>query len=307
MHGRSGEDKNAGLVHILTRFPFAIFLQITKLSNVGDMSWRKTAQKWNDRSPDFKALKNLVIGARFLDIMSAINDYTMAVLENVKYITPLRASAERYYRRQGLAVDELDPRGTNFALFLDNMPTRERNDFSAWSEKFFGISIVVEESGGHLSLFIAPKDSREKKVNIADTGFGFSQMFPILAQLWAAQRTKEARRKTNIPIPIIFAIEQPELHLHPRLQANLADVFVSSIVAAREANIDLRIIVETHSEYLVNRLGFLIAKQSFSSADASVLIFERDSFLESTSIRHATYSESGYLENWPYGFFEPAN
>lgn len=304
-HGRTGDDKRANSAYRLTRFPFDL-LRLAQHPAMGDTVWHKHAKSWTEESPDFITLKNLILGARFLDIMGIINDYTLGVLENFKYITPLRASAERYYRKQGLAVDELDPKGTNFALFLDNMNKRDRLEFSSWCEDFFGVSIAVEKDGGHLSLFITPKGDADSKINIADTGFGFSQMFPILAQLWTAQKTKDFRKRNKIRIPLIFAIEQPELHLHPKLQANLADVFVSSIMAANDAQIDLRIIVETHSEYLINRIGNIISAGKLPNDDASVLIFERKSYAEETKIRRASYSKEGFLENWPYGFFEPS-
>lgn len=303
MHGRTGDERRRALAFRLSRTPFSRLLQAARTPSAADTKWTRAVERWTLETPDFKLLRDLVIGVRFIDIVNYVNEYTTAVLENVKYVTPLRANAERYYRKQGLAVHELDPKGTNFALFLDNMSATERRNFSEWSVKFFGVSIGISEGGGHLSLYLKPSDSAAKEVNIADTGFGFSQMFPILAQLWTAQRSRAVRARQAIPV--FFAIEQPELHLHPRLQAGLADVFASSVHAARSVGIDLRLIVETHSEYLVNRLGYLIAKNRFEANDASVLIFERDSFSEPTSIRRATYTQEGFLENWPFGFFEP--
>lgn len=304
MHGRTGEQKRDNLIDRLIRYPRAL-LQISKLGSTGDASWKKYVKDWSVRSPEFKSLKGLVLGYRFLDYMSLISEYTIGVLEHSKYITPLRASAERYYRKQGLAVDELDAKGSNFSQFLSNMSPHEQFKFSEWSQKFFGVSISVEEQGGHLSVFITSKEDPSTKVNITDTGFGFSQMFPILAQLWVAQQG--AQEEDVVNIPILFSIEQPELHLHPRLQANLADVLVNSIRASNEAGIDLRLMIETHSEYLVNRLGYLISKNEFPNTQASVLIFDRKSYLEPTRIIRATYSERGFLENWPHGFFEPVS
>lgn len=302
IHGRTGEQKRDILFDRLIRFPRAL-PQVLKIYATGDSFWKKHTKDWTIKSPEFNELKRLVLGFRFLDYMNLISEYTIGLLDRSKYITPLRASAERYYRKQGLAVDELDARGSNFSQFLNNMSIFEQIKFSEWSQKFFGVSIKVEEQGGHLSVFITSKENPSAKVNITDTGFGFSQMFPILAQLWIAQDS--AQQKKSVDIPILFSIEQPELHLHPRLQANLADVLVSSIKAANEANIDLRLIIETHSEYLVNRLGYLISKKEISNTSASVLIFDRESYLEPTKIIRANYNSRGYLENWPHGFFEP--
>lgn len=302
VHGRTGEQKRDLLFDRLIRFPRAL-LQVLKIFDIGDNFWKKHTKAWTIKNDEFNELKRLVLGCRFLDYMNLISEYTIGLLDRSKYITPLRASAERYYRKQGLAVDELDAKGSNFSQFLNNMSLLEQFKFSEWSQKFFGVSIAVEEQGGHLSVFITSKENPSAKVNITDTGFGFSQMFPILAQLWIAQDGAQQQKSSGIPI--LFSIEQPELHLHPRLQANLADVLVSSIRAANEAHIDLRLIIETHSEYLVNRLGYLISKKEISNNSASVLIFDRDTYLEPTKIIRANYNSRGFLENWPYGFFEP--
>ena len=55
--------------------------------------------------------------------------------------------------------------------------------------------------------------------------------------------------------PITFAIEQPELHLHPLFQARLADAFCNIVREARRSKSDLRLVIETHSETMVNRFG----------------------------------------------------
>lgn len=307
MDGRSREERHREVAFRLLRTSFGNLLHVAQSSDIGDAKWRRLAGGWSDNAPTFVELRNLVLGTRFPELTGHVFDYFESALENMKYITPLRASAERYYRKQGLAVNELDPRGTNFALFLDNMSYVERESFSKWTRDFFGVSIQISsEQGGHLSLLLRSSDVDSKDFNIADTGFGFSQMFPILAQLWAVQNTKATRKNSRVTAPVIFAIEQPELHLHPRLQAQLADVFVDAVIAARKMGIDLRVIVETHSEYLVNRLGALISEGKFLPEDASVLVFEKSSFSAPTEIRRSNFSQKGYLENWPHGFFEPA-
>ncbi|QVN10282.1 DUF3696 domain-containing protein [Burkholderia sp. LAS2] len=307
MDGRSRDERHYEVLYRLLKTPFNNLLRTVKSTDIGDAKWRRAAHSWTEASPAFVELQNLVIGFRFPELTAYIFDYFSFSLENMKYITPLRASAERYYRKQGLAVNELDPRGTNFALFLDNMSIEERHSFAEWTRKFFGVSIQISpEQGGHLSLMLRSIDETAKDFNIADTGFGFSQMFPILAQLWAVQNIRSNRKSGRISAPVIFAIEQPELHLHPRLQAQLANVFVDAVVAARTMGIDLRVIVETHSEYLVNRLGALISKKKIPADDASVLIFEKQSVSSPTEIRQSTFSDKGYLKNWPHGFFEPA-
>jgi predicted ATPase len=146
----------------------------------------------------------------------------------------------------------------------------------------------------------------KKAFNIADTGFGFSQILPIITELWwliSKRQTRLQRRMSNIVSPLFFAIEQPELHLHPRLQAQLADVFLVAIKTARKVNIDLRLIIETHSETIINRLGHHIANGDAKPQDINVVIFEKE--YATAQVKVAEYDEEGFITNWPFGFFEP--
>ncbi|MBK7918404.1 MAG: AAA family ATPase [Chloroflexi bacterium] len=105
--------------------------------------------------------------------------------------------------------------------------------------------------------------------------------------------------------PITSAIEQPELHLHPRLQAKVADAFVSTIQTAKDLNLDLRLIIETHSETIVNRFGHSIAQGDLSHKDISVVLFEKSDSMKQTKVRTSYYDNEGFLIDWPLGFFDP--
>ncbi len=100
--------------------------------------------------------------------------------------------------------------------------------------------------------------------NIADMGFGISQVLPIAAQLWSSSQSASRNSASSF-----IVIEQPELHLHPEYQARLGDVFAGYIKNQSDKNqnnqsrtqIDSRLIIETHSQHLVNRIGALIEKK----------------------------------------------
>jgi len=305
-HGKTASERLLELRRVLIVSPLSQLLSTMRRTSYGDTQWKKYVNGWDEKNKYFVRLRELIIGARLNFILSALSEYFSAFLYNTRYIKPLRASAERYYRKQGLAVDELDPEGDNFALFLHNMSNAEKNSFKDWSEKYFGIWIDVKESAGHLSLVLNSKSDPTQNFNMADAGFGYSQMFPILAQLWAIRRPSRVRSTVRrLIVPFVFSIEQPELHLHPRLQARLADIFVSSIAGAKEIGIDLRLIIETHSEYFVNRLGYLISNGDLSNEDVAITVFEKANSSEATTIRESYFSEKGFLQNWPFGFFEP--
>ena len=98
------------------------------------------------------------------------------------------------------------------------------------------------------------------------------------------------------------AIEQPELHLHPALQAKLIDVF--SQLALEKKDEKIKFILETHSETMINRLGYLIYKKKLSPEMVNVVIFDKND-TGNTTVSQTKFNDQGQLEKWPIGFFDP--
>ena len=74
------------------------------------------------------------------------------------------------------------------------------------------------------------------------------------------------------------------------------------IRTAKDNGIEIKILIETHSETIINYLGKLIAKQRISHNDVNVLIFDKE-LKRPTKISQASYDNDGVLNNWPFGFF----
>lgn len=224
----------------------------------------------------------------------------LGALAQCRYATPLRDTAKRYYLRQGLTVDEIHARGENLAMVLTSFQEQKMAAFHAWTLKHFGFRVFCETSAGHASIFLQEGDG--PKHNLADTGFGFSQVLPIITQLWMlTETTKDAQHG----YPIVYAIEQPELHLHPRLHALLADAFVVTNQTAKAKGQEIILLIETHSETIANRLGQRIRHGSCDKDDMGVYLFEKERGSKTATVRHIEYNQKGYLVGWPAGFFEP--
>jgi hypothetical protein len=101
------------------------------------------------------------------------------------------------------------------------------------------------------------KDILETSVNIADVGFGVSQVLPVLVALLIAE-----------PGQLVY-LEQPELHLHPRAQANLAQPLIDA------ANRGVKVVVETHSDLLLTRIKTLVAEETIDPAKLILHWFSR--------------------------------
>lgn len=303
VHHKTSRESIASLVRSFGLGSSKTMLASMKNTGRGGATWKKKVERWNEDNSDYKYLRDLIIANSLLTIFSSCDDYISTFARNISYIGPVRATAERYYRSQDLAVGDVDSQGKNLAMFVRNLTNEEQADFADWTEKNFGFSVHVRPSGEHVSLKIIESDLKNE-TNLADTGFGFSQVLPILTQLWWLGK-RSARSGYRLYNPIVFAIEQPELHLHPKLQASLADSFISAIKSARELGIDLRLIIETHSETLINRFGHQIANKNFDNDDVNVVLFDRKKSGDPVNIRVASYDDDGFLNNWPLGFFEP--
>ncbi|MDZ8185780.1 MAG: DUF3696 domain-containing protein [Nostoc sp. ChiSLP02] len=142
-------------------------------------------------------------------------------------------------------------------------------------------------SGGDRISDLVLIDKRTKTpVSHRDVGIGISQVIPILVSCYGLSDA-------------LVAIEQPEIHLHPRLQAELGSVFAESI----KPPYNNRFILETHSEHLMLRLQKLIREGNLSPEDVSVIYVDCDS--EGSQCLELRLDEEGdFIDEWPDGFFE---
>lgn len=264
---------------------------------VGEVAAKKMSA-WTPENQDFQKIRDQVIFCNMDKIVDQISDYVQAYFLSSRYITPLRAAADRYYRIQNTSIEELDPNGSNLAMFLHAKRKNEIEEINTWLKSEIGFSIEMVSSHGHASIFII--DQSGEKSNIADTGFGFSQVLPILVQIWQLSKSK-SRRYYNAKVPTTIIIEQPELHLHPRMQSRVGDAFCKAIRLAKTNGIDLRIIIETHSKDIIQSIGRCIEDKIVGSDEVAIYIVEKDAEL---NISQSCFDSGGYLLHWPYGFFD---
>lgn len=126
---------------------------------------------------------------------------------------------------------------------------------------------------------------RSTEVLITDVGFGVSQVLPVLVQSYYASEHST----------VIF--EQPEIHLHPRVQADLADVFVD---AARRGKVQF--IVESHSEHFLRRLQRRMAEAEMITNE-EVALYTCDVEAGHSTIQELSVDQYGNITNWPKDFF----
>lgn len=239
-----------------------------------------------------------LIGGNINHLIDIINSSLGEFYRNVKYIAPLRATSERFYRFQDLQINEIDHTGSNLAMLLNSLRPTDKVKFEIWTKTNFDFVIKVEQTGAHFAILINTGDNSEN-YNISDMGFGYSQVLPIVTAIWL----ETERRAITPKRPITFIIEQPELHLHPAYQYNLAKVFAKVVSTAKQNEVDLTIIFETHSQTMIEALGECIEdKVGLSKDDVSILVFEKDN-QQQTIVKKTHFDDEGFLQDWPVGFF----
>ena len=128
------------------------------------------------------------------------------------------------------------------------------------------------------------KSPESAPVTLVDMGYGLGQFLPVLVLCYYA------------PKGSTLILEQPGIHLHPKVQSQLADLLIEVI---KERN--LQILIESHSEHLLNRLQRRIAEEKISYNQTALYFCRNDEGV--SNIERLDIDEFGNITNWPENFF----
>lgn len=169
-----------------------------------------------------------------------------------------------------------DPEGSDVPMYLMRIEATEKKNWEALKTQLveFGRNsglfenIDVKNFGRSLGApFQLQVKVRGPKANITDVGYGVSQILPILVQILNPSISKNAQG--NSKQSIFSLLQQPEIHLHPRAQAEFTSLLVK---LANEG--DQSFIIETHSDYMLDRARIEIIRGSICPQDVSLIYFE---------------------------------
>ena len=226
-------------------------------------------------------------------------------IKRINYLGPFREIPSRHFRPQRTPDESLWARGIEAWNVLGRDPTLIEKT-NSYMEDFLklGYTIKLKES---VSLDMVLKLHNEEEENdidlhLLDVGLGVSQVIPVLVGVLHTGRSVA-------PDTIgIFAVEQPELHLHPAVQVALGDVFIDGI-----QNSGSTFLVETHSEHLLLRImrrmretfEDRIEEDRFPVTPSDIAVLFVEVHNSRTIIREMPINEHGDLvKAWPGGFFE---
>ncbi len=221
-------------------------------------------------------------------------DLFSSQIQSIIHLPALRGNPERNYKT--VPIGEFFP-GTfevYVASIINKWQIEAHNNLNELGDalEVLGLSWVVgsrplDETSVEILVGRLPhgKDGRATDlVNIADVGFGLSQILPVIVALLTAK-----------PNQLVY-IEQPEIHLHPRAQTAMAQILADA------ANRGVKVVAETHSSLLLLGVQSLVAEGKLSPDKVKLHWFKRRLEDGVTEVSSADLDKAGAFGDWPEDF-----
>lgn len=238
------------------------------------------------------------------EFVRIVVDSILTDAQCMSYIGPFREGPKRIYRDTENEFRDVGAKGENLSTILLRASEKDNgmiSQISSWLKRNYGYTLEISPSfSGYFNILLVDDNGIES--NIMDVGYGISQVLPIVTQLIRATYVENRTYVDNHDE--IIMIEQPELHLHPAAQANLAELIAFSIKAKENQCI----LIETHSEHLIRKLQVLVARKKILTPDMlAVYSVERDDTGKAVVNRMELDNTGRFITKWPSGFFDKSH
>ncbi|MFZ2955817.1 MAG: DUF3696 domain-containing protein [Candidatus Ozemobacteraceae bacterium] len=227
------------------------------------------------------------------------------MLRSIYYVGPLREHPKRLYLWSGEVPEHVGSRGDRAIEAILAAGKRRYNSESKGRKKSLA-EIVAEQlrlMGMIRDFQIQPLAEHRKEyevlvrtspklpeVKLTDVGFGVSQLLPVIVECF------------YVPPKSIVIFEQPEIHLHPKVQAELADLFIQAVKMRENGTPrDCQFIIESHSEHFLRRLQRRIAEGQMTAEQVALYFVHSEA--GEACIEPLDVDEYGNIRNWPENFF----
>jgi len=209
--------------------------------------------------------------------------------EKMNFVGSNRLSPERTYYQQAKLNYKIGVNGENYLDQIYDWQTNENPKLNELIRYLRELQILQEIRTVNLGSGRFEIRLKTNKGNIenalSDVGFGVSQFLPIIvADLQLSENST-------------LMIAQPEIHLHPSIQSTFGNYLAAQVNEAKK-----NYIIETHSEYLLNKIRLLIVKGDIAKEDVSVYFMEHDGV--EAKAHKIIFSEDGQILNAPENFFK---
>jgi len=214
------------------------------------------------------------------------------VFQGLSYVGPLRREPQRIERYVPVLGRHVGASGEQTLSLMHENPqlVREMNNILGIMNMPYKVKVEklgLQEAVGSVIFLSLTNQRTNLEVSPSDVGVGYSQVLPLIAQSVLSRNS-------------LVCIEQPELHLHPAMQARLGDMFIHQIINGR----NLQFLIETHSESLMLRILRRIRDKTISASDVQVLYIDQGASGVSVAHELPIHENGEFLREWPNGFFD---
>ncbi len=234
---------------------------------------------------------------RVVDFLKTRSDF-----EKIHYVSANRIGPRDFYPRQStFEFPNVGARGEYTANILslskkkqqtvsevlvedDSAPHTVLGQTEAWLEKIFdGGKIEIKNVDANIVVMQMNSERTSTVYKPLNVGFGYSYALPIIVSGLIAAKGE------------MLIVENPEAHLHPYAQAQIAGFL------AQVSKNGVQVVIESHSDHILNGLRVAVHKQILDANDLNVLYFQRD---ERQPVVNIPVEKDGAINDWPPGFFD---
>ena len=275
----------------LEAFRYVVDGHFFETNQAADGEYQASTPAWGDRIQSlFRCYGIRGTSPSTPDVFSVLEKAFENLFSRILYLGPLREYPRRHYPWEG---DHPKGIGQDGKKAISALLSGRVRHFSVdeqilkWLQQLELIDSYdlrpLSDTGRDYE-FLVKQYKGGPEVRLTDVGFGVSQVLPVLILCYYA------------PEGSILILEQPEAHLHPKVQTELADVLIDVV-----KNRNVQIILESHSEYLLSRLQRRIAEKKIAAADTALYFCQIND--GTSEIEQLNVDEYGNIRNWPQDFF----
>ncbi|WP_118953418.1 AAA family ATPase [Taibaiella helva] len=167
--------------------------------------------------------------------------------------------------------------------------SRFQHQINAWLSYIIDGATIIPYRDDHTHtsrIVVESKFSKGKSTFPTNTGFGISYVLPIIVSALIAEEDR------------FLIVENPEAHLHPSAQSRMG-YFLAVI-----ANAGVKIIIETHSDHIINGIQLAVARKNIDFEKCTINFFCQGDQDRQPEVKTIPINEKGELQSWPKGFFD---
>jgi predicted ATPase len=222
-----------------------------------------------------------------------LNMFLSRELKSIKFIGPFRLPPQRIYTFSGEKSSSVGTRGERAIdlMIMDNLSRKTSLKIINKVIQWFQSCDIAQDisiktfSDRYFEVLIKKHSNAKTSENIVDVGYGCSQVLPVLIEGYNLETG-------------VFIVQEPEIHLHPKAQAELGTFFYEL------AQKDIQTIIETHSEHLLLRLQAYIADPKCNLSPDDVCVYYVSKKKGVSTYDKLELNEDGrFKDEWPEGFF----